>query len=136
MATGCGQARYLCSELVTVEWRSVFDRERTEVVNLEEIWASGATLLFSAPIRPATPLRIACHGAEFHGRVVHCRADFIGYLVEVAFDDGSRWSPETYVPEHLFDPRSLVAKDESGGLKEKNDELLAQCVKVISERIA
>jgi len=128
MANSRGQPRFLCSELVTAEWRSVFDHERTEVVNLEEIWESGATLQFTAPVRAETPIRIVCRDAEFLGRVSLCRADFIGYVVEIEFVEPRRWSRGQYLPEHFFDPASLLPQEE---LKEKNADLLEECTKDI-----
>lgn len=123
-----GEQRFLCSELVAVRWVSEFGSEREVVVNLEEVRPSGATLQSPGPIRPHTPLNIRTPKLELSGVVQTCRADFTGYLVEVNFDEGVRWSRELYEPEHLFDPRSLLPKDR---LRLKNHELLAECCRAL-----
>ena len=133
MADNRGQHRFLCSELVTVHWRDVFRRKREEVVNLEEIWASGATLQFSRPVREGALLRVTCRGAEFSGIVTRSTADFVGHIVEVEFEDGYEWSRQEYEPEHFFDPWSLLPEDE---LKQKNDQLLKDCVKDLPQWVA
>lgn len=122
------EPRVLCSELVTARWVSEFGSEREVVVNLEEIWSSGATLQSPGPIRSKTPLDIRTPKLELSGVVRICRADFTGYFVEMEFDEDVRWSRELYEPEHLFDPRSLLPRDR---LQLKNHELLAECCRLL-----
>jgi hypothetical protein len=124
MAKSRGEQRYMCSDLVTARWTTVLGRRRREeVVNLEEIWPSGAVLSFSGPLRPETEVEFAGGDACFRGRVKSCAADFVGYLVEIRFEPGSEWSRERYEPEHLFDPASLLPRE---ALKAKNDRLIGE----------
>ena len=124
-----GLARCLCSELVTVHWVNEFGHKREVVANLEEIWSSGARLQLPGPVRRDTELRIACRKVKFLGRVSTCSADFIGFFVDVQFEDGCEWSRELYEPDHFFDPRSLLPDNGQKQLKEKNAEQLAECCK-------
>jgi len=121
-----GPARYMCSELVTAEWSNAFGRGQETVVNLEEIWSTGAALSFEKPVRAGAAVRIALKDVVFDGTVKKCSADFIGFLVELEFADGQRWSRELCEPDHLFDPRTLIPKSE---LQEKNHRLLEDIAK-------
>ena len=132
MAGNDTRDRFLCSELVTARWEDVFGRKCEEVVNLEQIWRSGAELLFSRPVRAGTPLRFAAGRASFSGKVTRCTADFLGYLVELEFTAGCEWSRKEYEPEHFFDPRSLLPREE---LKQKNTRLLEDCAKRLPQPV-
>ena len=127
------EARHLCSELVTIQWISEFGRKREVVANLEEIWALGAQLQCPGPVRPDTRLHVTTPKVKFSGVVRSCAADFVGYFVEIDFEDGYQWSKEEYEPDHCFDPRSLLKREE---LKAKNNELLNECCKVLSSETA
>ena len=122
--------RFLCSELVRLEWTSQFGRSRSATANLEEIEERGAVLQCDGPIRRGTRIRIRTPGVDLNGVVLGCTADFIGYFLEVEFVKGSRWSREVYEPAHLLDPRSLTPQ---AGLREKNRELLAECYRLLAE---
>lgn len=133
MANIRGKKHYLCSELVTAKWHDRFHHAREEIVNLGEIWECGALLETESPIRVETSLRFVGGGMELHGRVTGCSADFAGNMVEIEFEEGCRWSPELWEPEHLFDPRSLVKQQE---LDRKNERLLADIVRHLPEHVA
>ncbi len=124
-----GEARFMCSELVTVRWVSEFEHSRDVAANLEEIWESGAQLQLPNPIRANTRVQFTAAGADVSGIVRSCAADFIGFFVEIEFEGGYRWSRERYEPEHLFDPRRLLQQD---GLKQKNRRTLNDCVRMLS----
>ncbi len=128
-----GKARFLCSELVTVRWVSEFGSSREVTANLEEIWESGAQLQLPNPIRTNIPVHVSVEKTElFSGVVQSCAADFVGYFVDIEFEGGYRWSPAQFEPEHLFDPRSLLKRD---NLEEKNQKMLAECNKVLSSGV-
>lgn len=127
------EGRFMCSELVTVHWVNEFGHEREATGTLEEIWASGAQLQLPCPVRAGTRLLIRATKAELTGAVRACTADFIGHFIEIDFENNYRWSREQYEPEHLFDPQSLVPRDE---LKDRNNELLALCSKLLDSRVA
>ena len=73
-----GGIRFLCSELVKLEWTSKFGRQRNAVANLEEIEECGAVLQCEGPVRPTTEVRIKTSKVDFIGIVRSCTADFIG----------------------------------------------------------
>jgi len=48
--------------------------------------------------------------AGFTGRVRYCVYREIGYFVGVEFEPESRWSKETYQPQHLLDLQRLMKR--------------------------
>lgn len=123
----------LCSELVTVQWTDAFSQKQEAVVNLEEIWPEGGVLQFEYPMRPDTAVRVLLGHAWFEGAVVDSKSDFVGHYVEIRFDEGHRWSPADYEPEHFFDPKSMTATEE---LRGKNNKLLGEVLQKIGSLTA
>ena len=138
MKSSHGEARCMCSELVTVKWVNEFDRKKSVVANLEEIWPSGARLQIPEPVRPGSELKIVCRDASFKAQLCTCAADFVGYVAEAKFEGNCRWSRETYLPEHFFDPLSLLPKEniKLKELEERNTEQLAELCKSINLTVA
>jgi len=123
----------LCSELVTARWMNAFGQRQETVVNLEEIWAEGATLQFEYPMRPGAEVEFLGGSSRFVGTVAESRSDFVGHFVEIRFADGYRWSRELYEPDHFFDPASLSPVEE---LRTKNNKLLEEVLQKIQNRVA
>jgi len=126
------QRRYLCSELVEVQWVDEFGQRQELTANLEEIWSRGAQLLMELPVRPGTRLGFKTRGPFFEGRAIRCDADPLGYFVTVAFNRDIRWSPELYRPAHLLDPSKV--KPQPGrktALAARNALELAQLARVV-----
>lgn len=94
------ERRHLCSELVSI----LCEKGRLVSGNLEEIGERTALVLVDAPIRCHTHIRIACEDNNLRGIVQSCTlAAMLGYVVEVALDFDSRWSPGFFTPKHLLD---------------------------------
>ena len=71
--------------------------------NLEEIGQSSAQVLADAPIRAGVKVWIACEMHQLKGRVLSCAfRQTLGYLIEVALDPDSCWSPLWFTPKHLL----------------------------------
>ena len=102
-------ARYLCSELVRVEWQnnaSMFSRDGI----LEEIWVDGACVQTLEPMPPGTRVLIVTRRAVCRGTLTDCEFVRDGYFSRVAFDVGSRWSQRSYKPEHMVNTRTVLAR--------------------------
>ncbi len=94
------KARYLCSELVKVEWRN--DAGATAKTGiLEEIWAEGACVQSAEPLRIGTRVRILARRVLFLETVMECALAMDGYCSQLKFDEDSRWSSRRYKPEHM-----------------------------------
>jgi len=123
------KARYLCSELVKVEWQDktgAFDATGI----LEEIWAEGACVQTLAPMRPGARVWIVARRALFLGTLTRC--DFLhnGYFSRVAFDAESRWSMRSFKPEHMVNTRTVLArwlKQNLAGLEAPRVRAAGQC---------
>jgi hypothetical protein len=106
-----GESRLLCSDLVRVSWLDGPSRGRTEFAVLENVSASGASVLSGVPVAGGVRLRIVAPGSGFTGITRHCNRVGNGYLVGIVFDPGCRWSENAYIPEHLLDPSALEEQE-------------------------
>jgi hypothetical protein len=100
----------LCADLVDVRWKDKSGRTRRTVANLEDISLSGACVQVDLPIPLQTTLQISYPKGELQGRVCYCVYREIGYFLGVEFEPGFRWSLRHFRPQHLLDPRRLVAR--------------------------
>ncbi|MBI4903807.1 MAG: PilZ domain-containing protein [Acidobacteria bacterium] len=104
------QTRMLCADLVNVQWTENSGKLRRAVANLEDISLSGACLQLDQPIPLNTFIRIAYPKGQLLGTVRYCVYREIGYFLGVQFKEGSNWSRKLFKPQHLFDPRRLLAR--------------------------
>jgi hypothetical protein len=100
----------LCADLVDIQWRDKTGKRRRAIANLEDISISGACVQLDTPIPLHTMLRISYPNGELQGRVCYCVYREIGYFLGIEFEPGFRWSLRQFRPQHLLDPRRLVAK--------------------------
>jgi len=100
----------LCSEIVSLNVQGGAGRNRILKANLEEIWPGGAIFWTDVRIRQYTSLFFLGGGSEFRGQVSGQKLlRGLGYLVEMQFYPGCRWSEQKYRPKHLFNPLVLLA---------------------------
>jgi len=100
----------LCSEIVSLNVQGGAGRSRILKANLEEIWPGGAIFWTDVRIRQCTSLFFRGGGSEFRGQVSGQKLlRGLGYLVEMQFYPGCRWSEQKYRPKHLFNPLVLLA---------------------------
>ena len=104
------ETRLLCADLVDVKWKDKTGRTRRTVANLEDISLSGACVQVDLPIPLQTVLQISYPKGELQGRVCYCVYREIGYFLGIEFAPGFRWSLRQFKPQHLLDPRRLVAR--------------------------
>jgi hypothetical protein len=98
--------RYLCSQLAelrisTAEPGLLQDANR--IVNLEEIWTSGAVLESQEPAQEGARVEIRCGTAFFAGTIVHVERHEFGWRVEMEFSPMTPWNAKQFQPEHLLD---------------------------------
>lgn len=94
--------RYLCSHLVSLRKNSG-ESAPARVVNLEEIWQTGAVLESEEPVEEAARVEIHCGEAVFAGSIVQVSAHEFGWRIEVEFSPETPWSPDRFCPEHLLE---------------------------------
>ncbi len=95
--------RYLCSQLVelrigTGEAAAV----DPTIVNLEEIWESGAVLESEEPVEAHQRAEVRCGKVFFSGEVVEVERHEFGWRVTVQFSPMTPWRREAFQPEHLL----------------------------------
>lgn len=97
--------RYLCSQLMALRKNSIPVVNR--IVNLEEIWKTGAVLESEEAIEEGARVEIRCGDAFFAGRIVRVEPHELGWRLEMEFSPLTHWSPERFQPQHLLDPSKL-----------------------------
>jgi hypothetical protein len=104
------ETRMLCADLVEIQWRDQTGRRRHAMANLEDISLSGACLQVERPIPLGCAVHIAYPSGELAGAVKYCIFREIGYFLGVEFEPGTRWSPRSFRPQHLLDPRRMAVR--------------------------
>jgi hypothetical protein len=104
------EPRMLCADLVEIQWRDQTGRRRRAMANLEDISLSGACLQVERPIPLGCAVRLAYPSGELAGAVKYCVFREIGYFLGVEFEPGTRWSPRSFRPQHLLDPRRMAVR--------------------------
>ncbi len=110
MDAKAARRRMLCSEIVSLQVQAGEGRNRILNANLEEIWPAGAIFWTDVRIRRSASMRFLGGGFEFRGQVSAQKLlRGLGYLVEMQFYPGCKWSKQRYRPKHLFNPLVLLA---------------------------
>lgn len=125
--------RWLCSELVVLEWVDETGVSRSQTVNLEEIWPQGAILDAEEYISAGTRLRISPESARhesapeassmlhqesadaepsiaLHATAAGCAESDTGYALRIEFGAGSEWDLERFPLSHAVSSRTLRCK--------------------------
>lgn len=90
--------RYMCSHLVRFRMHSL---ER--VVNLEEIWETGAILESEEPVEEGIRAEIRSENAFFAGDVIEVEKHEFGWRVRLEFSPMTPWRPELFRPDHMLE---------------------------------
>jgi len=101
------EPRLLCADVVEIEWTEKSGHTRHSAANLEDISQSGLGLQVEHPVPLLTTVRISHERGELIGRVKSCVLRHYGYLLGVELEQGCRWSPGSFRPRHLLNPRRL-----------------------------
>lgn len=113
------EGRFLCADLVRVEWLAGEVGELTprmaEAV-LEDISALGACVQVDEFIPPGAAISIstiagladAVETTRFTGWVAYCAYRDYGYFVGIHFSDETKWSSGVFEPQHLTNLEELV----------------------------
>lgn len=94
------EERYLCAELVRLDWRKG-DHIHSEHVVLEDISTLGACVGMEDPIAPGTGATLTVGNKAFCCDVSRCDQRDEIYLIALRFADGDAWSAGVVKPQHL-----------------------------------
>jgi hypothetical protein len=89
--------RYLCADLVTLH-----SSAGNRVVNLEEIWESGAVIECEYEPVAGQFVQILAPGGRLAGTIRGIEAHEFGWRAEIAFSPLTPWRIETFRPQHLL----------------------------------
>ena len=101
--------RFLCSQLIALSDHSA-ETAGERIVNLEEIWASGAILEAEAAVTRGALVELRCGPAVLKGRIVEVEPHEFGWRFEVEFSPKTPWRLEEFRPDHLLDPSGVRKK--------------------------
>ncbi len=102
------ESRYLCADIVRVDWLQGEDEFRTVEAVLEDISALGGCVQVEEPIPLGSTLMLTIGTAHYTGSVCYCVYREYGYFVGVRFSDENTWTEAEVVPDHLFNPQSIA----------------------------
>jgi len=134
--------RFLCAELVTVDWVESGSEQAADASGtgapriveavLEDISALGACVQVEDRIPLGAAISISAHhggsesgransGARFSGYVSYCEYRDFGYFVGIRFSDETPWSTRAFEPEHLT---NLAAMSRRGARPKRRSPLV------------
>ncbi len=88
---------YMCSHLVQLRTGS-----QVRIVNLEEIWETGAILEAEEPVKSGIRAEIRAENTFFAGDVAEVEQHELGWRLRMEFSPMTRWRPELFRPDHLL----------------------------------
>jgi hypothetical protein len=102
------ESRYLCADLVQVDWMVGEDEFRTEQAVLEDISSAGGCVQLEGPVPLGATLTISIRNEVFTGYVCYCFYRDYGYFVGVRFSAETTWDANKVVPDHLTNLHELA----------------------------
>jgi hypothetical protein len=115
------ERRLMCSDMVVVSWQDQAGRIRRAPGVLEDIAASGACVQLDLEIPLKTILKIRCSKGKLQGVVQYCVFRETGFFIGVELDHSSKWSDESFHPQHLLDLHTLVEQAANRGAKQPHN---------------
>lgn len=96
------EARYLCADLVVLRLNDAHS-----IVNLEEIWPSGAIVESEVALESGASVEIEGGEARFSAVITQVESHAFGWRMELHFSPLTPWSADLFRPLHLFDPSRM-----------------------------
>jgi hypothetical protein len=106
-------SRFLCADLVQVDWRAGYGLDgreefRTVEAVLEDISPLGACVQVEEAIPAGAAVTISAEGKRFLGEVSYCVYRDYGFFAGIRFSEDNRWSSGVFAPQHLTDLQALA----------------------------
>lgn len=102
------ESRFLCADLVKVDWMAGEDDIRTAQAVLEDISPLGACVQMEESIPLGAAISISGNDAAFFGFVSYCVYRDYGYFIGVRLSEETRWSQSVFNPQHLTNLKDLA----------------------------
>jgi len=113
------ESRFLCADLVKVEWFSEDGNPgalRTVEAVLEDISSLGACVQVEERIPVGTQVSISVgeeQPARLCGRVSYCVFRDYGFFIGIRFSKDTQWSSGIFEPQHLTSLEALAASGDN-----------------------
>ena len=93
--------RFLCADLVSLEWLTGEGALRTEQALLEDISRLGGCVQLEEPVAPGSVVMLTVGTTPFYGHVCYCTLRGEGYFIGLRFSNDTTWSAGIVKPQHL-----------------------------------
>jgi len=107
------EGRFLCADLVRLDWLTGEDNLRSEQALLEDISPQGACVQLEEPVALGSIVMLKVGTAPFYGHVCYCTFRDGSYFIGLRFSDHTKWSEGIVTPQHLTNLQQLsgLARD-------------------------
>jgi hypothetical protein len=102
------ESRFLCADLVKVNWLVGEDDFQTAEAVLEDISQLGACIQVEQQVPQGTKVTISMGETRYYGYVSYCVYRDYGYFVGILWADGTQWSSGGFQPRHLINIEELA----------------------------
>jgi hypothetical protein len=101
------EGRFLCADLVRLDWRGEDGPNgvralRSEQALLEDISPQGGCVQLEEPVPEGTAIMLTVGSTPFYGHVCYCVFRDDGYFVGLRFAEENMWSAGMVRPQHLL----------------------------------
>ena len=101
------EGRFLCADLVRLDWITEDDNLRSEQALLEDISSMGGCVQMEEPVALGSTMMLTVGTTPFYGHVCYCTLRDEGYFVGLRFSKDSIWSAGIVRPKHLISLQQL-----------------------------
>ena len=101
------EGRFLCAELIRLEWRGGGNALRSVEAVLEDISPLGTCVQVEEEIFPGVAITLSMGNRKYSGDVTYCVYRDYGYFVGIRLAKDSEWSSGSFAPQHLTDLLAL-----------------------------
>jgi hypothetical protein len=101
------EGRFLCADLVRLDWLVGKNNFRTEHALLEDISPLGGCVQLEEPVALGSIVMLTVDTTPFYGHVCYCTFRDDSYFVGLRFSNDSIWSAGVVVPRHLTNLQQL-----------------------------
>ncbi|HEY4085420.1 MAG TPA: hypothetical protein VGM43_05750 [Bryobacteraceae bacterium] len=99
--------RFLCADLVRLDWIWGEDNLRTEQALLEDISAQGGCVQLDEPLALGVSVMLTVGSTPFYGHVCYCTFRDDAYFIGLRFANETMWSASLVEPRHLINLQAL-----------------------------
>jgi len=100
-------SRFLCADIVRIDWVVGGNNLRSEQALLEDISSLGGSVQLEEPIALGTIVMLTVGTTPFYGHVCYCTLRDGAYFIGLRFSNDTTWSACLVRPQHLTNLQQL-----------------------------